>query len=69
MIGSWQSIDPNNIVTDLWCVQNCSGGIHPACMTSSGVHQKCGCRNNQPQTTEVEDEIFTTAEEILGISY
>ena len=30
-------------VSDYWCETNCRDGTHPACKTSSGVHQKCIC--------------------------
>ena len=33
-------------VTDQWCEENCMGGLHPACMPSSGVQQTCVCNGD-----------------------
>ena len=30
-------------ISSIWCNQNCAGGRHPACQSSSGVHQFCKC--------------------------
>ena len=30
-------------ISSTWCNQNCDKGRHPACQSSSGVHQFCQC--------------------------
>ena len=37
-------------ISPIWCNQNCANGRHPACKSSSGVHQFCECSNEGTNT-------------------
>ena len=37
-------------ISSIWCNQNCANGRHPACKSSSGVHQFCECSDEGTDT-------------------